>query len=246
MADKKFSQFSDGGDVQINDQVVGLRSATNYRFSFPGAGIKDSNGNYLFKYATVGASAVNYATFGNSIAGQPVTNTMAGSDANIGYNVVLKGTGLFYINGTQGVDGIINDPTLATADANNLASAGAIKTYIDNQIIADTGLTWNNSTASTAFTATVNNGYIINTAGTTTVTLPVTAAVGALVAIQGSAQLWNLAAGAGQTIKLGAQTTSVGGQLQAANQYDCVEVICIVANTTWAVRFCYSAGLTYT
>lgn len=245
MADKKFSEFTSGGDVQVNDIVVGLRSSTNYKFNFPGSGIKDANGNYLFSYSSV-SSAVNYPVLTNAAAGNPAVYGAAGVDANIGINEVPKGSGGWSINNTQYMVGIINDNTMATATATNLTSALAVKTYIDNQIVADTGLSWNNSTGSTTFTATVNNGYIINTAGTTTVTLPTTAPVGSLVAIQGSAQQWVLAAGAGQTIQMGSSATSTAGTLASVNQYDCVEVICIVANTTWAVRFALSAGLTIT
>ena len=49
MANKKFSEFINGSEVQDTDQVVGLRSGTNYRFDFPGAGVKDVNGNYMFQ-----------------------------------------------------------------------------------------------------------------------------------------------------------------------------------------------------
>jgi len=53
MADVRFDQFVDGGEMQIGDVPVGLRLsdlANNYKFNFPGTGIKDSNGNYLFQY----------------------------------------------------------------------------------------------------------------------------------------------------------------------------------------------------
>lgn len=245
MADKKFSDFTSGGDIQVNDIVVGLRSNTNYKFTFPGTGVKDANGNYLFQYSSV-SSAVNYPVLTNSATGNAAVYAASGSDSNVSINMAPKGSGGWSINDSVYITGIINDSTMATAAADNLSSALAMKTYVDNQVVADTGISWNNSTGSTAFTADVDNGYIINTAGTTTVTLPTTAPVGSLVAIQGSAQQWVLAAGAGQTIKFGAQTTSTAGTLASANQYDCVEVICIIANTTWAVRFVVSAGLTYT
>ena len=146
MADKKFSQFLNGNEVQSGDQVVGLRSGTNYRFSL-------------------------------------------------------------------------------------------------DQIISSEGVTWNNATSSTSFTAGVNNGYIINTAGSTTITLPATAGVGSIVAIQGSAQPWIVNPGAGQTIHVGSSSATVS--VASTNNYDCIELICVVANTTWATRFVLSAGLTY-
>ncbi len=85
--------------------------------------------------------------------------------------------------------------------------------------------------------AVVNTGYIISNASATTVTLPNTAAEGSVVAIAGKgAAGWVLTAGSGQTIKIGNQTTSTAGTLTSTAQYDCVEVVCVTANTTWVVR----------
>ena len=106
------------------------------------------------------------------------------------------------------------------------------------------GLTWS-GVAGTTQAAAVNSGYIIQNASQTTVTLPVTAAIGSTIAIQGlGAAGWVLAAGVGQTIKLGSATTTSGGSLTSAAQYDTVQVVCIVANTTWSVSFTLSTGLT--
>lgn len=246
MADKKFSEFTDGGEVKVSDQVVGLRSSNNYRFDFPGAGLKDASGNYILQYATVGASAINYPLLINSIAGQPITLQANGADVNIGINFDTKGSGLVYINASAGVGSIIDDDSMATASATSLATSESIKAYVDAQVVADSGLSWNNL-AATSVNAVVNNGYVIANAGLTTVTLPTTAAVGALVAIQGQgAAGWVLTAGAGQTIKIGSSTTSTAGSLASTNQYDSIEIICIVANTTWGTRFSLSSGLTVT
>ncbi len=100
MADQKFDQFTDGGEMQIGDQPVGLRPSDltkNFIFDFPGLGIKDGNGNYLFQYATAGASAVNYLRFINSSAGQPVVITSGGSDANVSISINPLGTGEVFI-----------------------------------------------------------------------------------------------------------------------------------------------------
>lgn len=96
MADKKFDQFTDGEEMQVGDIPVGLRSsnlATNFKFDFPGTGIKDSNGNYLFRYSTAGASAVNYPLLTNSITGQAVIYSAGGTDTNIDLSIQPKGTG---------------------------------------------------------------------------------------------------------------------------------------------------------
>lgn len=96
---------------------------------------------------------------------------------------------------------------------------------------------WNNVTG-TSQSAAVNNGYITNNASLVTVTLPSTASIGNIVRIAGSgAGGWKLAQNASQLVNFGTSvtTTGTGGSLASANRYDAVEVICIVANTTWVV-----------
>lgn len=92
--------------------------------------------------------------------------------------------------------------------------------------------------------ATVDFAYICLNVAQTTVELPATAAVGDKVKVYGEgAGGWILQANAGQTIKLGAASTTVGGSLTSADSSDLVEVTCLVANTTWRVDYAYSAGL---
>lgn len=94
-----------------------------------------------------------------------------------------------------------------------------------------------NSVAGTSQSAAVGNGYICLNAGLTTVTLPGTFAVGDVIAVVGTgAAFFNITATAGDTIKYVTSTTSSGGSLTATEQYDSIEVIGVVANTTWVVR----------
>ncbi len=99
-------------------------------------------------------------------------------------------------------------------------------------------MTWTEVTG-TSQAAAVGNGYITNNVALVTVTLPSTAAVGQRVAIVGKgAGLWKLAQNSGQTIHFGStdSTIGTGGYLAATVRYDCLEVICITANTDWVVR----------
>lgn len=96
-------------------------------------------------------------------------------------------------------------------------------------------LTWND-VAGTSQAAAVNNGYIISNAGLTTVTLPATAAVGSVFAVQGKgAAGWVLQANTGQIIHLGSSATSSAGSLASTNLWDSVSIVCVTANTTFAV-----------
>jgi hypothetical protein len=102
MADVKFSQFTPGNTIQIGDSVVGLRAGfptQNFIFNFPGTGLADANGNYLFEYATAGMLATNHLKFLNSLSGSAPVITAAGGDPNIGISVQPKGTGVLTFDG---------------------------------------------------------------------------------------------------------------------------------------------------
>jgi hypothetical protein len=106
------------------------------------------------------------------------------------------------------------------------------------------GMSWS-TTAVSVNPAVIDNGYVANSAGALTFTLPATAAVGDVIAVEGlGAGGWIVTANAGQTIKIGSQTTSSGGSLTSDAASDNIYVTCIVANTTWRVRSTNSAGLT--
>lgn len=99
--------------------------------------------------------------------------------------------------------------------------------------------------ASGTIAALVDNGYICGNAGATTITLPATAAIGSTVEVEGlTSTSWILTANAGQTIKIGSGTTSAAGTLTSAASTDNIQVVCIVADTTWRVQRTNSAGLT--
>ncbi len=105
-------------------------------------------------------------------------------------------------------------------------------------------LAWSN-VAGTTQAAAINSGYVIGNAAQTTVTLPATAALGSIVAVQGKgAGGWILTANGGQTIQVGSSATSAGGTVTSANQWDAIEVVCVTADTTWAMRPPVSSGYT--
>jgi len=95
----------------------------------------------------------------------------------------------------------------------------------------------------TSKTAVINMGYVIENALQTTVTLPAVAPLGAVVAIQGSgAAGWVLAPGSGQTIKVGQSSASTS--ITSSGNYDAIQVVCVVANTTWTTSYLVSSGVT--
>ena len=98
------------------------------------------------------------------------------------------------------------------------------------------GLSWSVVTGLTQ-APTVNSAYICNNASGVTVTLPDTAAVGDIVRVVGSSGIWVLAQNSGETVYLDdlSTTTGTSGTLTAGKASDCIELVCIVANTDWRV-----------
>lgn len=99
--------------------------------------------------------------------------------------------------------------------------------------------------AGTIQAAAVNTGYVNQNAGLTTITLPLTAPLGSIVAVQGLGDAgWSLVANTGQTIQVGQTATSTAGSVSSAGNFDSIQVICIVADTTWAMSGPVSSGYT--
>jgi len=107
------------------------------------------------------------------------------------------------------------------------------------------GLTWTEVTGTTQSMVS-NNGYIANNVGLVTLTLPTTIAVGGLIPVSGfGAGGWTIAQNSGQQIFWDAggvdgtneTTLGVTGSLSSTDRYNCIEVQCVVANTTFIVRW---------
>lgn len=142
MANKKFTQFTAGGEIKFGDQVVGLRSGVNTKFDFPGLGIRDSNGNYMLQYATVGAAAINYPLLINSVASNAVIYTAQGDDFDIDLSVQPKNNGFLILDELiwPASDGV-PDSVMKTDGFGNLSfTTGAMVDDIigtENQVLAN-------------------------------------------------------------------------------------------------------------
>lgn len=82
-------------------------------------------------------------------------------------------------------------------------------------------------------------GYVPMNASTRVVlTLPTTIAAGSVFRVSGfGAAGWQIAQNSGQSIYFGNQNTTLGtgGSLASTNAKDCVEIVCVVADTTFLV-----------
>lgn len=155
-------------------------------------------------------------------------------------SLVSSSTGVPTWSGTMTNGQVIIGSTGATPTAATL-SAGTGINITDGAgsiTIASTGvgsLVWND-VSGTSQAAAVNNGYIISNAGQTTVTIPATAAEGSVFAVQGKgAAGWLLQMNTGQTCHFGSSATTSAGSLTSTNQWDSVTIVCVTANTTFAV-----------
>lgn len=112
----------------VDSVVGGLPGGANGSFQFNNSGA--FGGDTAF--STDGAGVLTLTGGQLNVDNIRLTgNTLSTTNANGDLNLSLNGTGKFQINATTGVDEIINDGTLTTATANNLATAAALKTYID-------------------------------------------------------------------------------------------------------------------
>lgn len=165
----------------------------------------------------------------------------AGGNENNKIRIGTQGTG----NGQQdacyiaGIYGVTPGGTKNVALIDSNGQLGSSATLAQSFLV--NGLTWNAPTT-TPVTAAVNNEYTIKTAsGLTTINLPATAAVNTRIKIVGyGVDGWTLVAAAGDYIHFGSLDTTAGGSLSSTSRYDCVEVVCAVADAEWVV--CSSVG----
>ncbi len=122
---------------------------------------------------------------------------------------------------------------LATANSSSLVTSSSGVPFWSN----NAGLVAMTDISGTSQTIVINNGYIADNAGLVTFTLPTTAAVGTMFAIQGAgAGGWTIAQNANQILHVGSSpsTTGVTGSVSSSNRYNSVVFVCIVANLEWA------------
>jgi hypothetical protein len=173
------------------------------------------------------------------------TLTLAGAGAFIAANLTdngfILGGGALPLtataaptNGQLPIGHTGNPPTIATLTAGSgiviANGAGSITISANGE-----GLSWTDVTG-VSQTAAPNNGYTTNNSSLVTVTLPAVISYGAIIRVVGKGTGgWTIAQNAGQSIHIGTSTTTVGasGSLSSTAQFDGVELLCSVANTTF-------------
>ncbi len=133
--------------------------------------------------------------------------------------------------------GVITDASASTSGF-VLTSNGAVVAP-SFQALPAGGMSWIDVTTNTQTLAT-KTGYVSNDGATlVTFTLPVSAAVGDIFAIQGSGTgLFTIAQNSGQTIHFNAvnSTTGATGTVSSTSRYDSITLLCNVADTDFVVN----------
>lgn len=204
-----------------------------------------TNGSSNIVIGGGGANTINLGN-GNIIIGSPLAPT-----AGVSNNIVIGNSTSTecYISGIDGVNvGLVAKVLTMSADhigtATITAGTGISVTPTANTItVAATGIgsfSWSVITADQS--ALVNRGYICNKSGTLALALPAVASVGDTIKVTGinTALGWQITQAVGQAIRIGASTTTTGvsGSLASSAIRDSIEMICIVANSTWQVVSC--------
>jgi len=130
------------------------------------------------------------------------------------------------------------DPVIATITAGagiNIANAAGSITITNS---GGSVVAWTEVTGTTQAMV-ADNGYILNNAALVTATMPVTSSIGDIISVVGKgAGQWLIAQNAGQTIHFISTdtTTGAGGSLASTQRYDCVEMVCVTADTDFVVK----------
>jgi len=221
----------------VNGQLVNSETANlsiyNSRIESPAHSciVTTSTGNTIIKdcildtsdtYVIAGTGAIELgsATFDGTFTFQG-TITAANLSLFQASNVNILNT--LSLNGSQGTAGeVLTSQGAATAPVWAPVGGG--------------GMTWVAAPADTSFT--VNQGVYNTKATLLTMTLPVTAVAGTVIAIQGTAvgaAGWIIAQNAGQNIQVGdvSSTIGVGGSVASTDANDGITLLCTVADTTW-------------
>jgi len=172
-------------------------------------------------------SLAYYATSSNALS--PFTNV-----ANC---VFIGGTTPSWVPMTDGQVLLAAASGVRWAAVNITATNGIQVLNGSNSVQISYVMPLNDVTGSSA-TMSIMNGYLANNSTLVTLTLPASAIIGSTLVITGkNTGGWTIAQNAGQTIIVGSVSSTVGvtGSVSSASPTDSMELICLVANTTWAV-----------
>jgi len=230
--------IADTNKVQINAADV----ADNDYARFTATGLEGRS--YSEVLSDIGAEPAkgvddNYVTdaqlviIGNTSGANTGDNAANSSTMYIGTTQVAlnRASATLVLTGITSIDGL-------SATATKLATARAINgvDFDGTAAINIPSLNWTAVTSNGNLA--VDTGTLANKGTLLELTLPTTVAVGKVIRVAGmNAGLFKIVQSANQYIKFGnvATTTGAGGYLASTLAYDCVELVCIVADVGFVV-----------
>ena len=218
------------GPGTIGQVVLSGGAAADPAFITPtaGTGLSITTNATTLEYAlTTPVSAIN----GGTGVSSPTAHQIPIAEGAASFTFLGPLTNGQLLIGSAGAD-----PAAATLTAGDGISItnGAGTITIDATPL---GLPWTDVTGTTQAMS-AEAGYLSDNAGLVTLTLPATAAQFTSIFLSGNgAGGWKIAQNAGQQVNFDglSSTLGAGGSLSSTNRYDCVGLLCVVANTTWNV-----------
>ncbi len=252
MPNERFTELPAVGSAQLSDIICAVQGFVDT--SNLGTSVQETLGQIfqLFVSNTILFHAGNPNGF---VAGQTFqllwdtvdkllwVCTFTGSSSTAGWTTAVGN----FTNGQLliGSTGVAPQPANLTAGANISIANGPNSITISSTGSAGIGFT---DVTGTTQLMVADSGYVADNAGLVTLTLPATAAFGTVLFIQGlGLGGWKIAQNVLQKIIVGSLTSTVGvgGSVASTNANDSLQLLCVVANTTWsAFGGPQSAGLT--
>lgn len=209
------------------DDNIGI----GYQALYAGAGIGITKGNRNIGIGSNAGSAYTSSETDNILIGYQVTGTVAENHVLRIGNGTGSGTGNLSKAFIAGINGVTSsNPLIVTI--NSATDQLGVTALSPSSLFP-----WSVITANQ--TAAVNNGYFCNKAGTLTLALPASSAVGDVIEVANinTATGTQITQAAGQQIFIGnTNTTSgAGGSLTSSATGDTLKLVCRTANTVWQV-----------
>lgn len=232
----------DGTNGFRNSGVISWRDS-NITAWAPGAG-----GDYLIRITRNNAS-LSTSPVEDLVQIAATTEYTWDTSGNVTVNNIDLSTALTVNNGGTGTSSftpyaVVTGGTTATGPLQNVSGVGTSGQVLTSNGAGQLpswqgagGFSWEDVTATTKAMA-VNMGYTANNASQVEFTLPATAAYGDIIRVAGKgAGGWKISENGSQTIHFGVldSTGDGSGYLESTQQYDCVHLLCSVANTDWTV-----------
>ncbi len=214
-----FSLVSGSGNTALGTETLGQLTTGSYNLAISGMDGSDPTKSAGYEYT--GAESSNIVIGNIGVTGE----------SNV-IRIGTQGSGVLQ-QASCWIAGIYNTPIGATNHIVSVDSTGQLGLTSGPE-----SFTWTNITSGSQ-TLAPNNGYVADFGTLITFTLPTVAAFGTLISVVGlGAGGWIIAQNAGQNIQFGNLSTTHGasGSLASTNQYDQVDLLCIVANLTWTIR----------